>query len=141
MSRTHMMIEKIGIRNDYRNMGMDDCGNPYHLLCAAVIHQAVVDMHVCRKIKNDFSDPWINDKYQQSQCSALNLMKFFTSDWLAELLSWSDVTPESVYELAAREIGRYAEDEKQRMISQQAAKQLREYAKRKKQATNEVIRI
>ena len=115
MSNTHRFIERIGLTGSNRNLACTETvGDPYHLLAAAIIHQAVIDARMCREINNDFSCELVNKSYPQQFCSALNLMEFFYSEWMEELLCWSDIQPASIWELMEKEIGKLAVEENAR---------------------------
>lgn len=71
---------------------MQQCGtgNPYKLLCSAIIFQAAVD---CEAIKRYGEGTFMLARYAKGafqEMSITNMLDFINSEWLEFLLSWTD---------------------------------------------------
>ena len=81
-------------------------GNPYKLLCAAIIFQAAVDCEAIKKYGEGSFDLARYAKGAFQEMSIPNMMDFINGEWLEYLLSWCDnISVESVRENLINRLG------------------------------------
>lgn len=74
----------------YENMQQCGTGNPYKLLCSAIVFQAAVD---CEAIKRYGEGTFALSRYAKDcnkEMTRKAMTNFINSDWLEFLLCWTD---------------------------------------------------
>ena len=89
----------------YENMQQRGTGNPYKLLCSAILFQAAVD---CEAIKRYGEGSFELSRYAKDcpkEMTIKAIAKFINSDWLDMLLCWQhQITPEGYCEELVRRL-------------------------------------
>ena len=95
-----------GLWRSYEYENQLGVGNPYKLMCSAIIFQAAVD---CEAIKKYGEGTPLLARYAKGafqEMSIVNVVDFINSDWIEWLLSWTDsVTLEGVRENLLERLG------------------------------------
>ena len=92
--RSYDFVEQCGI------------GNPYKLLCSAIVFQAAVDCEAIKRYGEGTFDLARYAKGAFQEMSIPNIMDFINGDWLEYLLSWTDcVSIEAVRENLIERLG------------------------------------
>lgn len=81
-------------------------GDPYRLLCSAIVFQCAAD---CEAVKRYGEGSFLLQKYAKGafqEMSVTNILDFINSEWLEFLLSWQDnISIEAVKENLKRRLG------------------------------------
>ena len=81
-------------------------GNPYKLLCSAIVFQAAVDCEAIRRYGEGSSDLARYAKGAFQEMSIPNMLDFINGEWLEYLLSWTDcVSIEAIRENLIERLG------------------------------------
>ena len=90
----------------YDYVEQDGAGNPFKLLCSAIVFQAAVDCEAINKYGEGTWDLYRYAKGAVVEMSRQSMVDFIESDWLEHLLSWQgEISIEAVRENLLERLG------------------------------------
>lgn len=95
-----------GLWRSYDFVEQAGVGNPYKLLCSAIVFQAAVDCEAIRRYGEGSFDLARYAKGAFQEMSITNMLDFINGEWLEYLLSWTDcVSIEAIRENLLERLG------------------------------------